>query len=79
MDVCDSGHVFPFLKQLTFYRKEAFDLNAFYKRENPQALIGIVGVFRHIMSHYLPRAEIAYHIYYTAYAYECLLYCFYAD
>ncbi|XP_028406381.1 97 kDa heat shock protein-like [Dendronephthya gigantea] len=40
MDVCDDGHAFPFLKQLTFYRREAFDLSAFYLRENSPALIG---------------------------------------
>jgi hypothetical protein len=50
MDVCENGHAFPFLKQLTFYRKEAFDLSAFYTRENSQAVIGIVGVFRHHIS-----------------------------
>ena len=50
MDVCENGHAFPFLKQLTFYRKEAFDLSAFYTRENSQAVIGMVGVFRHHIS-----------------------------
>ena len=40
MDVCENGHGFPFLKQLTFYRKEAFDLSAFYTLGNSPALIG---------------------------------------
>ena len=42
MDVCDSGHTFPFLKQLTFYRKEAFDLNAYYANGDSETLIGRV-------------------------------------
>lgn len=43
MDVCDFGHTFPFIKQLTFYRKEAFEVKAFLKRENLDVLIGNVG------------------------------------
>lgn len=38
MDVCDKGDTFPFLKQLTFYRKEPFDLTALYSREDTQPL-----------------------------------------
>lgn len=41
--MCDFGHTFPFIKQLTFYRKEAFEVKAFLKRENLDVLIGNVG------------------------------------
>lgn len=42
MDVCERGHTFPFLKQLTFYRKEAFDLHAYVANGNSQKSIGKV-------------------------------------
>lgn len=55
MDVCESGHTFPFLKQLTFYRKEAFDLSAYYANGSSETLIGKIQIFFFPLADQTPR------------------------